>query len=341
MKEYYLKDLFRHRNVWMGFAIIWIIFYHSELVVENRLLWMVKNVGYCGVDLFFFASGVGCFYSYLKTPDPWTFLKKRIRRIIPTYWVFLTVLYLFEYFAGTLRPQYIISNYLCIEFFKDVELDTAFNWYMGAIWIMYLLVPFFFHAIKQNGKKSLWLIPVLLLISVGFWHSDQLILLGTRIPVFFLGMYYGWLGRNDAMLTKKHLLYHFLAFITGFIILVPMRLLITDNTIMWGCGFLFYPFLLMTPFMCIALSLFSEMKNRVTAPLITLMEKAGAYSFELYLVHHFVFEAGFILLKPFSFYKTTVYWLLLYLCVIPVSFLLRKLTGAVMYAISSGRNHQS
>ena len=330
MKEYSLKDLFRHRSIWMGFAILWIIVYHSELPVENRLLWMIKNVGYCGVDIFFFASGLGCYYSYRKEPGPLRFLVKRIRRIIPVYWIFLSLLYLFEYSAGTLRPQYIISNYLCIEYFKDVELDTAFNWYMGAVWVMYLLMPLFYDVIEKYGRKSIRFIILLLVISLGFWHSDNLILLGTRIPVFFLGMYYEYLALADEVLTKKGLLRHFLAFVLGFGVLVPMRLLITDNTIMWGCGFLFYPFLVMTPFMCIALSLFAEGAGNILSPLIRLLEVCGQYSFELYLTHHLVFEMGLKLLKGASFYKTRLFWLMLYVLVIPATAILHFLTRTLM-----------
>ncbi len=330
MKEYRLKDLFVHRGIWMGFAILWIIIYHSELPVENRLLWMIKNVGYCGVDIFFFASGLGCYHSYRKDPDPLRFMMRRIRRVIPVYWIFLTLLYIYEFFAGTLRPQYILSNYLCIEYFKDAELDTAFNWYMGAIWIMYLLVPLFYSVIAKGGTNSIRFILVLLMISLGFWHSDNLILLGTRIPVFFLGMYYEYLALQDRVLTRRSLLGHLAAFLIGFGVLVPLRLLITDNTIMWGCGLLFYPFLLMTPFMCLALSLFAVRAGGILAPLRTLLETAGRYSFELYLMHHMVFEMGLRLLRGAAFYKTRLFWLMLYACVIPATCLLHILCNAVM-----------
>lgn len=328
-KEIKLNDLFRYRSVWMGFAIIWIIFYHSELNVENRLLWMFKNVGYCGVDIFFFASGVGCYYSYSKTPDAWAFLKKRIFRIIPSYWIFLTVLYLIQWKLGILRPQYILSNFLCTEYFLDTQLDTSFNWYMGAIWVMYLLVPFFWHLIRSKGDRSIWILIVLLIISTGFWHSDHLILTATRVPVFFLGMYYEYLAMKETVLTKKMVLGNLAAFAAGFMVLVPMRLLITDNTIMWGCGFLFYPFLLMTPFMCVALSFLSLTENRLMNIIISLLKRAGDYSFELYLVHHLVFEAGYYLLLKTSFFMSGIYWLLLYLCVLPAAFLLRRITASV------------
>jgi len=333
MTEHKYSDLFRYRNVWMGFAILWIIVYHSELPVDNRLLWMVKNVGYCGVDIFFFASGIGCFYSFRKTPDPWEFMKKRLRRIIPTYWVFLVFWLLFHFIQKDLIPGTVIGNIFCLEYFMDPELDRAFNWYMGAVWVMYLLVPYFYGHIIRRKEKSLRLIMLLLVISVTFWHSDNLILLATKTPVFFLGMYFGFLGTEDRIMSWKAYLIQFACFMAGFLFLVPMRLLVTDNTIMWGCGLLFYPFLLMTPFICFTISLIAENQIPGIKEVIVFLETAGRWSFELYLMHHLVFDFGFAYLNHVSFYMTRRWWWLLYLLVIPCTYVLRKLTELITHQL--------
>ncbi|MBQ1530834.1 MAG: acyltransferase [Solobacterium sp.] len=330
MQNIKYKDLFQYRSVWMGFAIIWIMIYHSELIVENRLLWMIKNVGYCGVDLFFFASGIGCYYSYQRLKDPYAFMKRRISRIIPPYWIFLTVLCLTRLAAGTLRPGTVIGDYLCLEYFVDPELDLAFNWYMGSIWVMYLLVPYFWQLIEKHGQKSLLIIPLLLLASTVFWHQTHFILTATRVPIFFIGMYYEYLALNDREMSGKDYLKLLIMAAIGFAVLVPSRLLITDNEIMWGCGVLFYPFILMTPFICITMSLICRIGNPVIQGLRKLFELAGRYSFELYLVHHLIFELGARYFRGTPPFVTTWFWFVLYLAAVPAAWLLNR--AAVLFS---------
>lgn len=59
-----LKNVVKYRSVWMGLAILGVIFYHSGFLVVNEVMRNVKNIAYGGVDVFFFASGIGCYYSF-------------------------------------------------------------------------------------------------------------------------------------------------------------------------------------------------------------------------------------------------------------------------------------
>ncbi len=73
-----------YRSTWMGIAMLWIMIYHTNIVFPSVFKFF-KMVGYGGVDIFIFASGIGNYYSYLKDKSPLDFLKRRIIRLAPAY----------------------------------------------------------------------------------------------------------------------------------------------------------------------------------------------------------------------------------------------------------------
>lgn len=87
-----IVSILQYRNVWMGLAILWIVFFHSGL--EILVLHFVKMSGYGGVDIFVFSSGIGCFYSLDKDQDAERFMIRRIKKSFQliTFFVFLDYL---------------------------------------------------------------------------------------------------------------------------------------------------------------------------------------------------------------------------------------------------------
>lgn len=86
--EIKIKDICSYRNLWMGIAIVWVMLFHSSLLVAYPMDFL-KNIGYGGVDIFFFASGIGCYYSFDKDKDAFGFITRRAKRILPTYFMFI------------------------------------------------------------------------------------------------------------------------------------------------------------------------------------------------------------------------------------------------------------
>ena len=84
-----LKRIFKHRNFWVGVAMVWIVFFHSAVMVSWVPLNVFKDLGYAGVDICLFASGIGCYYSLEKDPDILRFLKRRATRLAPVYYCFI------------------------------------------------------------------------------------------------------------------------------------------------------------------------------------------------------------------------------------------------------------
>ena len=61
---------------------------------------------------------------------------------------------------------------------------------------------------------------------------------------------------------------------------------------LWSYGLFWYPFVLMTVPLCMLISLvvFWMEKSRITKPIVSFFSLCGKYSFELYLIHVFVYE---------------------------------------------------
>lgn len=49
----------KYRDAFMGIAILWIMLHHSNFYLPNPLFG-IKRLGYSGVDIFMFVSGLGC-----------------------------------------------------------------------------------------------------------------------------------------------------------------------------------------------------------------------------------------------------------------------------------------
>ena len=61
-----LNETFRFRNQWLGIAMVWIMWYHSGFSGNIRVFHYLKSIGYGGVDICLFASGIGCYFSLEK-----------------------------------------------------------------------------------------------------------------------------------------------------------------------------------------------------------------------------------------------------------------------------------
>ena len=75
-----LKEAIKYRKIWMGFAILWIVFFHFGYKLPDPFS-VIQSSGYSGVDIFFFASGIGCYLSYSRDKNAAAFLKRRFIKI--------------------------------------------------------------------------------------------------------------------------------------------------------------------------------------------------------------------------------------------------------------------
>ena len=56
----------KYRDTWVGIAMLWIVFFHLDIDIGNKVLSLIKLFGYGGVDICLFCSGIGCYNSLKK-----------------------------------------------------------------------------------------------------------------------------------------------------------------------------------------------------------------------------------------------------------------------------------
>lgn len=147
-----LSTLYKHRTVWMGIAILWVIFFHSGLVVSNARIAYIENIGYGGVDIFMFASGLGVYFSYTKDYDSTAFMGRRLKRLAPVYLPFIVVWILYKFMQGEYPINAAIGNFFAVQGFTG--LGNEFNWYITSLLVVYILTPFFGGLIDKINKPQ-------------------------------------------------------------------------------------------------------------------------------------------------------------------------------------------
>ena len=169
------KQTYNALTLLRALAGVMIVFHHANADCIPTLpevggvfswgMWRLRNVGWTAVDLFFVLSGFFFALSVVQRLDMDRFdlqdyYRKRASRIIPTYYVLITVLALCGtgiVFGGESGlspwigfPVYFsfLHNYLATGVCGPV-------WFLGVIVHAYLFLPLFFTALKCRTKQSL------------------------------------------------------------------------------------------------------------------------------------------------------------------------------------------
>lgn len=281
------ENTLKYRSVWMGLAMLWVVIYHSSYIFPINFF---KNIGYGGVDICLFASGLGCYYSLCRNDDIAGFVKKRFLRIFPTYWCFLPFWFLYAFKAFDMNLSSVLGNIFGIQNFTSK--GAAFNWYISAILLFYILAPYFKKVVDRfDGFKQLFVVIFLFAISVPFWKSNTLIITVSRLPVFYLGMLFAKSSKKREKLSAYKIVVYLLVAIAGFILLWLSFEHFRDYR--WSHALYWYPFILITPGLCVAVSLVMNLldKNKVTSLIPKALSFVGKYSFEIYLTHILIFDS--------------------------------------------------
>ncbi len=278
-----IRKMISYRTVWMGAAMLWIMLYHSGLKLPG-ILEGIRSCGYGGVDVFIFASGVGNYYSYTRDENPLRFLKRRLLKLAPAYLVFIISWCLVHVLSGRMSIVNVPRNLFGLQGFSAAG---NFNWFITGILICYLLTPYLASCVRKNSPgKCLLLTAALVIVSAAFVNDGDLIIMVTRLPVYVAGMIF---AKYDGKNVKEIRLPLFLMFAAGIAALTLVR--IYAEKYLWNYGLHWYPFLLIVPFLCLAISQISDFWERHGLGIINrFFEKTGGISFEIYLLHIFVFQ---------------------------------------------------
>ncbi len=331
--------------------MLWIVFFHVELTVTDEYLSVFKIMGYGGVDIFMFASGVGVYFSYVRDHDPAAFICRRIKRLAPVYLPFIILWCVYKTWLGGFNYGAVIGNLFGVQGFTG--LGGEFNWYITGLAVMYLLTPYFAGLVEKMTKPRQYiaLVAALLLITVPFWNAYDGIIIVTRLPIFVMGMYLAKLSRDGEKKVGviRALIIIAAAFAGVCLFLYAFR---RCYDYLWPYGMYWYPFILITPGICLIISAFAELVGRFAVGRLFLwpFRKVGEFSFEIYLAHIFCFEVYQYLTTTLALFpKSDKAALAALLCVIPLCVILRLLAVACSWLAGricgdrteSNQNHKS
>lgn len=284
--------LSKYRSKLMGISIIWIMLYHGNEIgmlfpKPFELINFVLEKGRGGVDLFLFLSGLGLYYSYSKNPDTKSFYRRRVMRVVIPYLLIAAPFWI---------VQDLIRYHDISAFLKNVTLYSFWTegntrlWYFALLIPLYLLFPFLYGWIykKEHDKRSniyrAWVLIALVVLCTylirryfsGYYGKVEIAL--TRIPVFLLGILCGSFAKKEKQVTFGELSFLFAAY--------SYRMYTYEYKIKgMAVRYWYASLILVVCFVCVYF-FESAGKNRKKAPSkYHLLDVAGKYSLELYIVH--------------------------------------------------------
>lgn len=271
-----LESLSKNRLYIMGFAIIWVMLFHLQYS-ENLLDGVnMFDIGYGGVDIFLFFSGFGLYYSLRKKPDVKYFYKKRFIRVFPTYWIAVILFYYLLLQVVDFPHMLLMLSTLGFWVGKSSE------WYISALVVFYMFFPLFVKIFNKKPYVStvvMCILSILLTLAIGTVFLTSVSFFTARISIFCIGVLFAWLTINDCKVPSFTLM---ILSLVGFIVVFACYL-VFENEILIRTGLYFFPFILITPGLCIFLSLIF---NRLPSKILDLtLGLAGTYSLELFLAH--------------------------------------------------------
>lgn len=285
-----LKQLLPYRNHWLGLAMIWIVLSHSGIQFHSSFWNHIKSWGYGGVDICLFASGIGCYFSLDKDPDLLRFLKRRALRLLPTYYVFMAAWIPIILVTSEMSFSVILGNLFGVQTLTGIT--GAFNWYISGLVTMYILAPYFKHIADHNScaRSQFLFIIFLLLLSIPFWTVRNLIIIITRLPIFYIGTITAKACKNGYTLSKSWLYLSFLCIPVGFLLLYIAE--IWAPNLLWIYGLHWYPFILITPGLCFLITKLAYWVETqiILSKILDSLNIIGKNSFEIYLVHIILFQ---------------------------------------------------
>lgn len=199
--------LARYRSAAMGFAALWILFFHEGAVrfysyeVFGKLYVLenfIKRTGFCGVDIFLFLSGIGLVHAMNRSPKLPAFYYRRLRRILVPY---IVMGLLWGRWRGWTAMD-LFKRFTCISFYT--ESIYAILWFIPMILTFYLIFPLYYKLLSRAASPTVFtgcVLTVWMLFTMYLRGSlrGDLFVFTNRIPIFVIGILMGWLSTHQKL----------------------------------------------------------------------------------------------------------------------------------------------
>lgn len=335
----YYELISKNRNTIMGFAALWIFLFHSrfanplfDVPAYVSIMDFSRNIGFCGVDIFLFLSGIGVVQSIQKNTLKQYYIN-RLKRIGLSYLIITIIITLLMHWNFIFFLQ-IISTYDAFA----VYLYDSLWFYVLIIWF-YILFPAYYHIINKFKNKVAFTISILVLwIAVGLLIKGILRIdlwgLYNRIPVLIVGIFCGlWFQehkfivsvRSQATLACTLSLGIFLEYLTnnlGFELIIPV-----SNS--------HFPSMILSVSLCFLLATVCEAlkTNSITTNICKLIAFWGIISLQFYSVQELVLIKFQALFQAYCSEGTRE--LIAFLVVTLLGYCLYKCQNLILYIISA------
>ena len=276
----------KYRDELKGLAMLWVLWFHSGLILPG-LPDDLRKLGYGGVDIFLFLMGMGLSYSLRRNGDLRAYLSRRMKKLLPAYLTVVVLWMAVSYPAMNLSAvqavQGVAGNLFMVGYW--LQLPGVYTWFANTVFTFALIAPAVYAVLE--GGKTRGLI-VLLAIAFGFGFAAigmEQLMPASRFPIFILGMAFG-LRQTSGKGARQNILLA-LSLAAGLFLVEYCMHRRTDLLI--GYGMYWYPFVLITPPLCMGLAFLfrkAEKLERAFAPL----RAVGRSSFEIYLVNVWIYE---------------------------------------------------
>ena len=324
-----LANISRYRGELMGAAMLFVILFHVALD-RGDPFYGLRRCGNVGVDIFLFLSGVGLWFSWMKTPSTAHFYRRRLLRILPTWLVCATAFYLSDYLGKRRFSTSLVDLVGDITVNWDFWLhDELTFWYVPAIMLLYLLAPFYMRLIRRHAVYR-WL-PLLMVVwcvmvewVIPIHHAvGHLEIFWSRMPIFFIGINCGEWVREGRRIGGDGVWLLLLTFAMTFGTCLYLE------QVRHGHFPLFVERMLYIPFTVCSVLVLNRIFRRTPQWVNRSFCFVGALSLEAYLIHlHFVLNRVEPLHLGYwaTFVITTAVTL-------PLAWVLQRLLGALVKGV--------
>lgn len=276
-----MKTISDIRTILMGVSILWVMIYHTTgLLVYPAPIGIFASLGFCGVDIFFFVSAYGLYYSMQKGLGLCEWYKRRLVRVLPAFLIVSVSFGLLTFKTF----DYYWKESLMLGFYIPTLRYAVLWWYIPAILLFYLFFPFLYSK-KAFVAKHLFLL-ILASFSIAYiysivktelhWSSYWSFFL-TRIPVCFCGLVY---ADSEEKCRKHFVQYRYSKYVVYFFSFLFFLFLL------YGSSVITFEFrnevliILSLPFICCIAGILKRLRF-----IGKILYFCGNHSLELYLLH--------------------------------------------------------
>lgn len=289
------SDISKYRQTLMGIAMVGVMFSHwyGFQSINTGVFFLLSSflVKLVFTEGLLFLSGFGLYYSFSNNSNIKSFYVKRVHRLFIPFLVLSIPLYTFFLIYKDNYSFVIYIEQLTTVYFW-IKGNYGGMWYVAVSLFLYLLLPFAYRYLFYKYE----LLPIVrraLLLIVGVYvinvildilfpdYFEKIAIGSTKIPIFFLGVLFGYCVKNKLLSSKIYAL----LVLSFFVIYLGLSFFKEDNQwISRLCGTTQKLFFM--PLICLLFNLLH--RSCVVRYIIKIFDWFGKYSLELYILHlHF------------------------------------------------------